>query len=169
MVCRLVGTKTLSEPMLVFLSIGMSETNFSVILIEIQTFSLKKMHLKMSSGKWWPFCLDLNVLRVKKTCYENAMWFPWCFLITNNLYCLGQTHIWPVRHTQKMWVISTLFRMSWQWTSEVEKNDLFVPHIRLGKRGWQERKYFFYINANAIKHWPITTKHSAKFFLLKVF
>ena len=37
-------------------------TNFSEILIEIYTFSLKKMHLKMSSGKWRPFCLGLNVL-----------------------------------------------------------------------------------------------------------
>ena len=32
------------------------------ISIEIDTFSCKKMHLKMSSGKWRPFCLDLNVL-----------------------------------------------------------------------------------------------------------
>ena len=30
--------------------------------IEIHTFSLKKIHLKMSSGKWRPFCLGLNVL-----------------------------------------------------------------------------------------------------------
>ena len=37
-------------------------TNFSEILIEIHTFSFKKLHLKMSSGKWWPFCLGLNVL-----------------------------------------------------------------------------------------------------------
>ena len=37
-------------------------TNFSEILIEIQTFSLKKIHLKMSSAKWRPFCLGLNVL-----------------------------------------------------------------------------------------------------------
>ena len=37
-------------------------TNFSGILIEIHTFSFKKMHLKMSSGKWRPFCLGLNVL-----------------------------------------------------------------------------------------------------------
>ena len=36
-------------------------TKFSEILIEIHTFSLKKMHLNMSSRKWWPFC-DLNVL-----------------------------------------------------------------------------------------------------------
>ena len=30
-------------------------TNFSEILIEINTFSFKKMYLKVSSGKWRPF------------------------------------------------------------------------------------------------------------------
>ena len=38
-------------------------TNFSEILIEIHTFSFKKIHLKMSSGKWRPSCLGLNVLK----------------------------------------------------------------------------------------------------------
>ena len=38
-------------------------TNFSGILIEIHTFAVKKMHLKMSSGKWRPFCLGLNVFK----------------------------------------------------------------------------------------------------------
>ena len=37
-------------------------TNLSEISIDIQTFSFKKMHLKMSSAKWRPFCLGLNVL-----------------------------------------------------------------------------------------------------------
>ena len=37
-------------------------TNFSDILIKINTFSLKKMHLKMSSGRRQPSCLGLNVL-----------------------------------------------------------------------------------------------------------
>ena len=37
-------------------------TNFSEILIGNQTFSFKKMHLKMLSVKWHPFCLSLNVL-----------------------------------------------------------------------------------------------------------
>ena len=37
-------------------------TNFSEILIRIHTFSNKKMHLKMSSGKCWLFCLGLKVL-----------------------------------------------------------------------------------------------------------
>ena len=37
-------------------------TNFSEILIGIQTFSFKKMHLKMASAKWRLFCPGLNVL-----------------------------------------------------------------------------------------------------------
>ena len=41
------------------LLIGPLGTNFS----EILTFSFKKMHLKVSSAKWRPFCLDLNVLK----------------------------------------------------------------------------------------------------------
>ena len=41
-------------------------TNFSEISIEIQTFSFRKMHLNMSSAKWRPFCLGLNVLMVSK-------------------------------------------------------------------------------------------------------
>ena len=44
------------------LLIGPLGTNFSEILIDIDTFSLKKMHLKMSSGKWRLFGLGLNVL-----------------------------------------------------------------------------------------------------------
>ena len=38
------------------------ETNFSEILNEIHTFSFKKVNLKMSSAKWQPSCLGLNVL-----------------------------------------------------------------------------------------------------------
>ena len=44
------------------LLIGSLGTNFSEILIEIKTFSFKKMRLKVSSAKWRPFCLGLNVL-----------------------------------------------------------------------------------------------------------
>ena len=43
------------------LLIGPLGTNFSEILIDIHTFSFTKMHLKMSSTKWRPFCLGLNV------------------------------------------------------------------------------------------------------------
>ena len=56
------------------LLIGPLGTNFSEILIEIHIFSFKKMHLKMSSGKWRPFCLGLIVLIIR--------------------------HIWCIDHTQ---------------------------------------------------------------------
>ena len=45
------------------LLIGHLGTNFSEIPIGIQAFSFKKMHLNMSSAKWRPFCLGLNVLK----------------------------------------------------------------------------------------------------------
>ena len=44
------------------LLIGPLGTNTSEILIEILTFSFKKMCLKVSSAKRRPFCLGLNVL-----------------------------------------------------------------------------------------------------------
>ena len=44
------------------LLIGRVGTNFSDILSAIKIFSFKKMHLKISSAKWRPFCLGLNVL-----------------------------------------------------------------------------------------------------------
>ena len=44
------------------LFIGPLGTNLSEILIKIQTFSFKQMHLKMLPGKWQQFCAGLNVL-----------------------------------------------------------------------------------------------------------
>ena len=38
-------------------------TSFNEMLIEILTFSFMKMRLKVSSAKWRPFCLGLNVLK----------------------------------------------------------------------------------------------------------
>ena len=44
------------------LLIGPSGTNFNETSIEIYTFSFKKIHLKLSSEKWRPFCIGLIVL-----------------------------------------------------------------------------------------------------------
>ena len=57
-----VGHQAIIWTKAVSLSIGPSGTNFSQITFEIQTFSFKKMHFKMSSRKYWPFCLNLSVL-----------------------------------------------------------------------------------------------------------
>ena len=64
--------------------IGPLGTNFSEVLVEIITFSFKKMYLKLSSAKWCPFCLGLNVLThfpldkmasILQTIFSNA--FLW--------------------------------------------------------------------------------------------
>ena len=59
-------------------------TNFSEILSEIHIFSFKKMHLKMSSARWRPFCLRLNVLKKEQiTLYAHILkrdtWWHLCF------------------------------------------------------------------------------------------
>ena len=51
------------------LLIGPFGTNVSEILIESHTFSFNEIHFKISSGKWRPFVLGLNVLsRVTNHC-----------------------------------------------------------------------------------------------------
>ena len=48
---------------------------FSEIQIGIQTFSYKKMHLKMSFVKWRPFCLGLNVSKVPWHRHLQTQWW----------------------------------------------------------------------------------------------
>ena len=55
------------------LLIGPLGRNIGEILIGIQTFSFKNMHLKMSSANWRPFCLGLNVLNIDVCAYSR----PW--------------------------------------------------------------------------------------------
>ena len=92
-----------------FLFIGPLGTNFREILIEILTFSFKKMHLKVSSGKWRPFCLGLNVLNSNpltikpKRCHDvnyvviglNTHYLMTTLeLIYDNLRCSRWWHNW---------------------------------------------------------------------------
>ena len=53
------------------------EINFSETLIRIHTFSFMKMHLKMSSVKWRPFCLDLSVLTASVTAPKHMQSMPY--------------------------------------------------------------------------------------------
>ena len=60
MACHLSGTKPLLEPMLSYCHFRLLGMNFSEIWIETQNFSFMKMHLKMLSVKWRPFCPGTN-------------------------------------------------------------------------------------------------------------
>ena len=73
------------------LLIGPWGTNFSEIVIGIQTFSFKKIHLQMPSANWRPFCPDLNVLKSK-------LWI-------NNIYLLY--HGWGTTQ-QCEWILDEL-------------------------------------------------------------
>ena len=54
------------------LSIGRLRIYFSENLIKIQHFSLKKLHVKVSSAKWRPSCLGLNVLSYARFGYQES-------------------------------------------------------------------------------------------------
>ena len=57
------------------LLIGPLGTNFSQILLGIQTFSFKKMHFKMSSVKWCPFYFGLNVLTGERKMSQSHTYY----------------------------------------------------------------------------------------------
>ena len=66
-------------------------TNFSEILIGIQAFSYKKMHLKMSSAKWRPFRFDLNVLMDPVRVIRSVHWSGFfCILIGTYYWIMFQ-------------------------------------------------------------------------------
>ena len=64
-------------------------TNFNEILIKIHAFSFTKIHLKMLSGKWRPFCLSLNVIRM----------FACALLQSDTLGCLIKAHNPNISHS----------------------------------------------------------------------
>ena len=68
-------------------------TNFSEISRAIHTFSFKKMHLKMSSGKWRPSCLGLNVLTEGYSNIDSLMGSYWLrhMIIDSAKYCMERS------------------------------------------------------------------------------
>ena len=65
------------------LLIGPLGTNFSEMLIEIHTFSFKKIHFKMPSGKWRPFCLGLNELNKQPHCWFWGLYEAYPLILTS--------------------------------------------------------------------------------------
>ena len=100
------------------LLIGPLGTNFSEFLIEIQTFSFKKMRLKVSSAKWRPFYLSLNVLNVHLIC---TVWHVTLMAITgitipvpylgDKMGDIFQTTFWNVFS----WIKIVVFWLKFHW------------------------------------------------------
>ena len=90
------------------LLIGPLGTNFSEILIEILKFLLKeKICIKMSSVKWRPFCLGLNLLT------------HWGLVLKVNKHQWAGSS-WPMKMIQ--WMISTIIMIT------VSPNAQHVPY-----------------------------------------
>ena len=88
----LIGAKPLSELMLTYCPLDSQPiTYFNELSTEIQTFSYKKIHHKMASAPWVPFCLDLNVLslRIITHAYTHI-----CIYIHIQICVYAHTHIW---------------------------------------------------------------------------
>ena len=89
------------------LLIGSLGTNFSEILIEIQTISFRKMHLKMSSAKWRPFCLGFNELSTNH--YSDVTWVSYCLFTILVRWITKENQSWVslpfVRGTTSNWWI----------------------------------------------------------------
>ena len=95
MTCRLVSTKPLSEPMVEYCQLGPQEQSSEISVVN-QTFSFKKLHLRISYAKWRPFSLGLNVLIVLNCI--NAHWFSQQVMI--RLIAGSQTGFKPKSLTQ---------------------------------------------------------------------
>ena len=95
------------------LLIGPLGTDFNEISIESHTFLFKKMYFNMSSAKWRPFCLGLNVLThwgrdkmaaISHTTFSNA--FSWM-----KMYEFRLRYHWSLF----LWVQSTIFQHWFSW------------------------------------------------------
>ena len=113
------------------LSIGPLGTNFNEISIGIQAFSFKKMHFKMSSAKWRPFCLSFNVLL--GTVYSlPALWWAGLWggchdgvgLLNHYWHWLS----WLGIHCDLLWYNFSEQNMH---IREGIQDDIYIPHIVL--------------------------------------
>ena len=102
------------------LLIGPLGTNFNETIIEINTFSFKEMHLKMSSAKWRLFPLGLNELKCfatgtsicnyllssfiadTKCSSEDSYFVSIGCLLLDLIYCLLNLHV----RSQKYGILS---------------------------------------------------------------
>ena len=91
------------------LSIGSLATNFSRFLVKNQTFSFKKMRLKMSSAKWRPFCpgeCELRALWRWRSCGWRRCWYTVKPVYNDHLMgyfsAFWSSSRWPLGHLDEL-------------------------------------------------------------------
>ena len=141
MACRLFGAKPLSKPMLVYCQLDAIGINFTENLTQTQNFSLKKMHLKITSAKWRPFCPgELSSLgwHVDRPFVFRCVWHT----IGADLWSdrQGQSHCrfawwptlrWPGNPVQPVYLGGHIDKwLRWQTHSKFVMTHLAVPLVR---------------------------------------
>ena len=97
-------------------------TNFSEISIGIQTFSFKKMHLNMSSAKWRPFFLGLNVV-INSDSGHDFVPIRQCAIT------------WPILTVIGIWLILLLIVLLLHYQRVIRDNKLFWIWIWINQLG----------------------------------
>ena len=103
------------------------------ILIEIHTFSLKEMHLKMSSAKWQPFCPGLNELKLRRplSCVVMTEFLPPPNMRHDNIVCF-MTRTSPLLQDHTEYNATGMdVRNSMQLTEVVKLGPHLWPHLAL--------------------------------------
>ena len=109
------------------LLIGPFGTNLSEMLIEIQTFSIRKMHSKMPSAKWQPFCLGLGVIknsylwcknrwRRRRHPHIHTLWlyaWSWKLPVLASNHTTTSIWIWPWSNKDTRLWLRALIHRSW--------------------------------------------------------
>ena len=93
-------------------------TNFIDFLLS-KSF-IHEMHLNMSSAEWWPFCLDLNMLILRRTMTARdrectILWLYDPVFSVHMIHSPDLYHIW-------LWAAWDASRMSWwviEWASDL--------------------------------------------------
>ena len=138
------------------LLIGPLGTNLSEILVRIQTFSFKKMHLKMSSAKWRPFCLGLNVLSL--TDAHMPQWTGTSLVhVTWPVACLAPSH-----YMYQWWLIVNLIlmnRLQWNFNQNLH---IFLQENAF-KNVWKNFNHFVQASMCLLKFDATYLNFSASF------
>ena len=98
MACRLVGAKPLPEPTLTYCQLTLG-TNCSEIWIETKNIFILKMHIKVSSSKWRPFC--------PRGRWDNVLQQTPAVSVTDMLLLIWRNWIVPLRTKQTRRISAT--------------------------------------------------------------
>ena len=147
-----------SVGILLILLIGPLGTDFSEILIEMYTFLFKKRHLKMSSGKWRPFYLGLNVLNGRDI---STHWGRVTHICVSKPIIIGSDNgFWPGRRQAIIWTSAAIansnLRNKLQWNfyrNTFYRNSFKKMHLKILPAKWWQ----FCIGLNVLTHWGRVT------------